>query len=246
MPASESAESHRLVSLDVFRGITIAGMILVNNPGDGRYRSAPLAHAHWHGWTPTDLIFPFFLFIVGVAMTFSFARRRALGHSSVRLFEHVLRRSLIIFLLGLTMHGFPDWRLIGPCAMAIAGLVVLFVDEPALGLGRTRAGTIRKIVAVAALSGAASWCALDFAYFQASTLRIPGVLQRIACCYLAASIIVMFFGLRGRFLWIVGLLAGYWLIVALVHPPAGFSATVIGTEGLLHEWIDVCAFGDHL
>ena len=62
----------RLVSLDVFRGITIAGMILVNNPGSWSHVYPPLLHAEWHGWTPTDLVFPFFLFIVGVAMTYSF------------------------------------------------------------------------------------------------------------------------------------------------------------------------------
>ena len=61
----------RLVSLDAFRGITIAGMILVNNPGSWSYLYGPLGHAKWHGWTPTDLIFPFFLFIIGVAMSFS-------------------------------------------------------------------------------------------------------------------------------------------------------------------------------
>jgi predicted acyltransferase len=65
----------RLLSLDVFRGITIAGMILVNNPGPSGKAYWPLEHAAWHGWTPTDLIFPFFLFIVGVSITLAFARR---------------------------------------------------------------------------------------------------------------------------------------------------------------------------
>ncbi|MCB0315452.1 MAG: DUF1624 domain-containing protein, partial [Calditrichaeota bacterium] len=64
----------RLVSLDAFRGITIAGMILVNNPGTWSHVYPPLLHAPWHGWTPTDLIFPFFLYIVGVSMTFSFSK----------------------------------------------------------------------------------------------------------------------------------------------------------------------------
>jgi uncharacterized membrane protein len=66
--------SARLESLDVFRGATIAAMLLVNNPGTGAAVYAPLRHAEWHGWTPTDLIFPFFLFIVGVAMVFSFGK----------------------------------------------------------------------------------------------------------------------------------------------------------------------------
>ena len=69
----------RLTSLDVFRGLTIAGMILVNNAGDWRHIYWPLEHAEWNGWTPTDLVFPFFLFIVGVSMVFSFSAREARG-----------------------------------------------------------------------------------------------------------------------------------------------------------------------
>ncbi|MCA1573431.1 MAG: DUF5009 domain-containing protein, partial [Acidobacteria bacterium] len=69
----------RLVSLDVFRGLTIGGMVLVNNPGSWSQIYWPLAHAEWHGWTPTDLIFPFFLFIVGVAIPLAFGRLVAAG-----------------------------------------------------------------------------------------------------------------------------------------------------------------------
>ena len=68
-------QSNRLVSLDFFRGITIAGMILVNNPGSWKYIYPPFKHAEWHGWTYTDTIFPFFLFIVGVAITFALSKR---------------------------------------------------------------------------------------------------------------------------------------------------------------------------
>jgi predicted acyltransferase len=112
----------RLISLDVFRGLTMAGMVIVNNPGDWGNVYAPLLHAEWHGWTPTDLIFPFFLFIVGVSITLS--RKAASGSS-------ILRRAAIIFALGLFLAGYPRFD-----------------------IGR--------------------W-------------RIPGVLQRIAVCYLAAA-----------------------------------------------------------
>lgn len=98
----------RVVSLDAFRGLTIASMILVNNPGSWAYVYAPLAHAEWHGWTPTDLIFPYFLFIVGVAIPFSFSRRLAEGANRGRLFRHVVRRSLILIGLGLAMRAIPD------------------------------------------------------------------------------------------------------------------------------------------
>ena len=99
----------RLTSLDAFRGATIAGMILVNNPGSWRYVYAPLRHAEWHGCTPTDLIFPFFLFIVGVAIPIAFSRRLARGDSRGQLVRHVVRRSLILFGLGLFMAAFPTF-----------------------------------------------------------------------------------------------------------------------------------------
>src|SRR5260221_5672801 len=80
-----SSSKTRLVSLDAFRGATIASMILVNNNGAGNTTFAPLLHADWHGWTFTDLVFPFFLWMVGVSMTFSFARRAEEGADKVRL-----------------------------------------------------------------------------------------------------------------------------------------------------------------
>ncbi|MGH7596756.1 MAG: acyltransferase family protein [bacterium] len=109
--AQQSAKTARLLSLDVFRGITIAGMLLVNNPGSWSHIYAPLRHAEWHGCTPTDLIFPFFLFIVGVAMVMSLSKRLVRGDSQRKLFAQVVRRTLIIFGLGLLLHGFPYYDL---------------------------------------------------------------------------------------------------------------------------------------
>ncbi|MDW7681346.1 MAG: heparan-alpha-glucosaminide N-acetyltransferase domain-containing protein, partial [bacterium] len=100
-------QPNRLISLDMFRGFTIALMILVNNPGSWKYVYPPLLHAEWHGWTPTDLVFPFFLFIVGVAMSLSFSRRLEAGDVFSNLFTKVLRRTLIIFALGLLLSLFP-------------------------------------------------------------------------------------------------------------------------------------------
>lgn len=99
--------SSRLVSLDVFRGATVAGMMLVNNPGDWSKIYAPWGHAPWNGWTYTDTIFPFFLWIVGVAMMLSFAKRIERGDDKGKLAMHVLRRSVIIFALGMFLAGFP-------------------------------------------------------------------------------------------------------------------------------------------
>lgn len=100
----------RLLSLDAFRGITIAGMILVNKPGSWTHVHPPLLHADWHGWTPTDLIFPFFLFIIGVAMTFSFSRRMEEGGRGA-LYRKIIWRSFIIYALGLLLNAFPAFDL---------------------------------------------------------------------------------------------------------------------------------------
>jgi predicted acyltransferase len=101
----------RLVSLDVFRGITIAAMLLVNNPGSWGHVYPPLEHAAWNGWTPTDLIFPFFLFIVGIATTFSLGRLLERGDPRPVLFRKVIVRAVVIFVLGLLLQGFPSYDL---------------------------------------------------------------------------------------------------------------------------------------
>lgn len=105
----KSAE--RLTSLDVFRGITIMGMILVNNAGNWNYVYTPLEHSAWNGWTPTDLIFPFFLFIVGTAMTFSFGKMKEKGIPKKDIYSKVIKRAVIIFALGVFLNIFPFFRM---------------------------------------------------------------------------------------------------------------------------------------
>ncbi|MDF7813711.1 heparan-alpha-glucosaminide N-acetyltransferase domain-containing protein [Hymenobacter sp. YC55] len=109
-PLVEASQPARLISLDVFRGITVAAMILVNNPGDWGHIYAPLEHAHWHGCTPTDLIFPFFLFIVGVSIVYALdgARRQPEAHG--RTMVRILKRSAILFGLGLLSALFPKFE----------------------------------------------------------------------------------------------------------------------------------------
>jgi predicted acyltransferase len=104
---SPARSTSRLLSLDAFRGITIAGMLLVNNPGSWGSIYPPLKHAPWNGWTPTDLIFPFFLFIVGVAMTLSFGRMLERGATRNELLFKTAKRAALIFLVGLALHSFP-------------------------------------------------------------------------------------------------------------------------------------------
>jgi predicted acyltransferase len=110
-PETAGAAAGRLVSLDAFRGATIAFMILVNTPGDGGHVYAPLQHAEWHGWTPTDVVFPSFLWIVGVAMTLSMARSLAAGASRAHLLTQALRRSAILFVLGVLVYVYPAFNL---------------------------------------------------------------------------------------------------------------------------------------
>lgn len=169
----------RLVSLDAFRGLTIASMILVNNPGSWSAIHWPLAHAAWHGWTPTDLIFPFFLFMVGMALPFS--RRTSLAEA--------LRRAAALVGLGLFMAAFPR--------------------------------------------------------FDLATVRIPGVLQRIGLCYLAAWLAYRHLRVRGQAALAAALLLAYWGLMTLVpvpdgHPPNLEPATNLGA------WLDRAVFGPHL
>ena len=193
--AQPVAGAQRLVSLDAFRGATIAAMLLVNNPGSWSNVYAQLDHAHWNGWTFTDLIFPFFLWIVGVSMTFSFASRRGRGAGSGELLRHVLLRSVIIFGLGLFLAAFP------------------------FGL-------------------------LPAHHFALTTLRIPGVLQRIAVCYAVAGAIGLHTGWRGQLAWTGGLLAAYWLMVMLIPVP-GYGAGVLEPTGSLAWWVDSHVLAGH-
>lgn len=182
-------QTNRLVSLDVFRGLTIAGMVLVNNPGSWAHIYWPLEHAEWNGWTPTDLIFPFFLFIVGVAIPLAFARRIERGDARRAMFIKVLYRSVIIFLLGEFLAGFP--------------------------------------------------------FFHLSTIRIPGVLQRIAVCYFFASIIFLTTRPRTQAFVALALLVIYWLLMMHVPVP-GYGPGDLSKEGSLAAYIDRHVFGVHV
>ncbi|HYW73647.1 MAG TPA: DUF5009 domain-containing protein [Pyrinomonadaceae bacterium] len=184
-----SEQTQRLVSLDVFRGLTIAGMVLVNNPGTWSHIYWPLEHAEWNGWTPTDLIFPFFLFIVGVAIPLAFGKRIERGDPRKSLFIKVVYRAVIIFLLGEFLAGFP--------------------------------------------------------YFNLSTMRIPGVLQRIAVCYFFAGLIYLIARPRTIAIVAVALLIIYHFVMTRGHAP-GFYVGDLSKEGSLASYIDRTVFGPHV
>lgn len=165
-----SQQSNRLLSLDILRGITIAGMIMVNNPGSWSYAYAPLRHAHWHGLTPTDLVFPFFMFIMGVS-TFMSLRKFNFNPTKTAIWK-ILRRTFLIFVIGMTLGWF------GQLCRGLAS-----------GESFAQAST----------------------HFD--TLRILGVLQRLALAYGFAALIAV--SVKNKYLpWITGfLLAGYFLIL---------------------------------
>ena len=269
VPTLTPPPTQRLIALDAFRGITIAGMILVNNPGSWKYVYGPLRHADWNGWTPTDLVFPFFLFIVGVALAFSFKRRFEQGVARTKLFAQVVRRSLILILLGVIMAAFPDYdllnavrdgksnaspvlvalslfRLAAPYILFIVGLLFLYADEPLFRFTPSRAVLVRKIVALVLFVGAIAYFWLDYTYFENRKLRVPGVLQRIGLCYFFAALIVMWCNTWGRAAIGVLLLIGYWVLVTCVQTPDWYHPSVKDPIGLLHDWIDTRVLGVHL
>lgn len=191
---TKAPSSERLISLDLLRGATIAGMILVNNAGDEESAYGPLQHAHWNGWTPTDLVFPFFLFMVGVAMMFSLASRLKRGDSRELLLKHILWRGLILFAIGVALHAIP---------------------------------------------------VPNFA-----TIRIYGVLQRIAICYVVAGIAALWVGKRGQWAIIFSCLVGYWLIMRYVPVP-GFGIPthdmpLLDPDRNLVAWLDRKLMMGHL
>jgi predicted acyltransferase len=159
---SEEMKINRLLSLDVFRGMTVAGMILVNNPGTWDAIHPPLEHAAWNGLTPTDLIFPFFLFIVGISIPIALGKRIE-ESITAKVYTKIIRRSAVIFLIGLFIAAFPN--------------------------------------------------------FDFSTLRIPGVLQRIAVCYLIASLIFLHTNWKRQIGIGIGILLVYWFLITQIAVP---------------------------
>lgn len=152
-PASE-----RLLSLDVFRGLTIAAMILVNDPGN-QHAYWPLEHAEWNGWTPTDLIFPFFLFIVGVSMVLSFASRLKRGASRSDLLLHSLKRAAIIVAIGIALNAFPYYH-VWPIRFAgvLQRIGIAYAAAALITLWTERRG---RIIAILALVGG-YWALMRF------------------------------------------------------------------------------------
>ena len=164
-----SPARERLLALDVFRGATVAGMLLVNNPGSWGAIYPPFEHATWNGWTPTDLIFPFFLFIVGITTHLSAEARRARGDDEGAILRQVLKRGVLIILFGWMLAAFPFWPLARITEIRLPGVL------PRIGLAYmgaallTRRGSLQQQVL--------TLVALLYGYWFAMTLLpVPGQL----------------------------------------------------------------------
>lgn len=190
-PALLQKSPARLLSLDVFRGITVAAMILVNNPGDWGHIYPPLEHAEWNGCTPTDLIFPFFLFIVGVSISFALGSKKEIIADHNKLLWTAAKRALILFCLGLVIHSFR-----------------IFLKDPTQVL---------------------------------PTLRIPGVLQRIALVFFITALFFLKTSTKTQFRAFVIILISYWIIMTFIPVP-GFGPANLEKETNLGAWIDRSIF----
>ena len=190
--------SQRYVALDVLRGMTVAGMILVNNPGSWSKIFAPLRHAEWHGCTPTDLVFPFFLFIVGAALSFSFAKYG--DGIDAKSIGKLIKRSALIFLTGLLLNAFPFY----PTS-----------PDSALSFGENYLNYIGSI-------------------------RIMGVLQRIALCYLLGGALALWLRKPGKIAFGMAALMTIHIAVLVIFG----SGDPFSLEGNISGSIDVAIFGD--
>ncbi|MEN6437359.1 MAG: DUF5009 domain-containing protein [Syntrophobacter sp.] len=184
-----SVPAKRLLSLDAFRGLTMAVMILVNNPGTYRAVYSQLRHAPWNGWTFADTIFPAFLYIMGVSTAFSLAGRKEKGIPDSTLELRIVERTVILFLLGLFLNSYP--------------------------------------------------------IFHLSSLRIPGVLQRIALCYLFTCQIMLTSAIRGRIAWLLGLLLSYWAAMRFFPVPE-IGAGMLEPGANFAAWVDSLFLSGHM
>lgn len=236
---SEELGQNRLISLDVFRGMTIAGMVLVNNPGSWSAIYSPLEHAEWHGITPTDFIFPFFLFIVGVAIPIALGKRIAEGVTK-KTYWKILSRAAIIFGLGLFMAAFPIVNLSEsdiPMVVKFLAMIVMMAAVYFWLVNKNREA-IGAIILVTILLVGLYLAGYTLAFRNFMTLRIPGVLQRIAVCYAIVSI--MFLHTDWKKLSLIGviLLLFYWLVMTIVPVPNCEITTIDDKACNLAAYID--------
>lgn len=208
-----NASSKRIASVDALRGLAVAAMLLVNNPGDWGHVYAPFRHAAWHGWTPTDLIFPFFLFIVGVSLSLSMGGKiEAGGGAALR--GAVVQRALRIVLLGMALNVFA-W---------------LVLDKPALRIP----GVLQRIGLCFGLAGliAIQWRA------RGQRIWIAALLVGYGALLLAGGPLDKAGNIASRFdAWLLGSHAYEWNAATLTgHDPEGVVSTLGALATTLLGW----------
>ncbi len=229
----------RILSLDAFRGMTIAGMVLVNNPGTWSAIYGPLKHAEWHGITPTDYIFPFFLFIVGVAIPIALSKRVAAGITRDVYFK-IIARSLLIFALGILMSAIPFFNFAETQIPVPVKIIIVLGYSAALFLylwDKTLQALIVAGATAVVVTGFWLFGAVIVSY-DVSQMRIPGVLQRIAVCYLVTSLIYLHTSWKQQTVIDITLLLLYWLLMTVIPVPGCEVATIDDKACNLAAWLD--------
>ncbi|SHL03234.1 acyltransferase family protein [Flavobacterium chilense] len=229
----------RLTSLDVFRGFTILLMTIVNNPGSWDSIYPPLEHAEWNGCTPTDLVFPFFVFIMGTAIPFAMPVK----HFDSGVFNKILVRSLRIFCLGLSLNYFSRIHLfdLEGIPLLLLRLVITFAVAYALLGNFTLKVKTYLVFGIFALLLFLAYSKLE----AFEDVRIPGVLQRIGIVYFFTSLLYLKTSLKTQLLVVASLLIGYWLIMAFIPVP-GFGPANFEKGTNLAAWLDNTVLNGHL
>ena len=229
-------EKTRIISVDVFRGLTIMMMTIVNNPGDWGHIFPSLEHAVWHGWTPTDLVFPFFLVIVGISVVLSNPER-------TMDWKKLITRTLRIFLLGMALAFFSRIKIgeISSWGLLIIRLIYTAIMTVLL-LGNY---SFKKqfYVSIGLFILTIFLCFGGFESFE--QVRIPGVLQRISLVFFIISLLHHFFS--ARLLAAVGVffLILYWFLMTQIPVPGiGVANVEVGTN--LAAWLDNFLLPEHL
>jgi len=229
----------RIISLDVLRGITIMMMVLVNNPGSWGNIFAPLEHAEWNGCTPTDLVFPFFIFILGAAIPLAFVSKDL----NQQTFIKILTRSLRIICLGLFLGYFGKTELfdLDGYSLLLSKLIITGIVAYTL-LGNFEL----KIKFYLVLALFSIFIFLAFSGIEAyNDVRIPGVLQRIGIVYFFVSLVYLKTEIKGQIITVALLLLGYWAIMTLIPVP-GFGPANLEKGTNLAGWIDNLLLENHL
>lgn len=229
----------RLISLDVFRGLTILLMTIVNNPGDWGNVYPPLLHAEWHGCTLTDLVFPFFVFIMGVAVPLAMPDKIY----DETTFNKILVRSLRMFCLGIFFNFFGKIQLFG-----LEGIPLL-VGRLAItiAVGYALMGNFSsKVKNILAFSILIIYFFLAYSGIEAyHDVRLPGVLQRIAIVYFVVSLLYLKTSQKTQIITGAILLLGYWAVMTLIPVP-GFGTANLDKGTNLAASLDSVLLKGHM